>query len=215
VVETSSQIEALDAERTGTRVVFEWCEDRFRHSIYVVLMGEPILLVESVEGDSIEAWPPSPPLQQLHQQPSPTGREMLLLTGMAGKSYWSGSVTTAVDVRCTLMGFDFACRHRLTPDWLGVTYQIADGVHVKQAQPRGAVVFQVGDSLQCTLYPAAIGMSLATENVLTSSVELVGNTIRIAATETPHVTTATTKQWAYEIQLSRPYWMTKSPPIGV
>lgn len=212
VAETPAQIEALDAEGTGMRVMFEWCGDRFRHSIFAVRMGKPKLMVESLEGDSTEAWPSSPPVQQLHLQPNPSGREMLLLTGMAGKSYWSGSITTSSDLRWTRVGLHFACRHRMPPDWLGVTYRIADGVHAEASRQGSGTLLHVGESLTYELYPSAIVTSLATENTLTSSIELSEDIIRVAATVTPPTTTATTKQWAYEWQLTRPSWIAKRLP---
>ena len=201
----TSQIEALDDESTGTRVVFEWCGDRFRHSIFAVRLGEASLLAESLEGDSTDIWPTSPPLQQLHKQPSPTGRDMLLLTGMAGKSHWSGSITTSTDLRWTQLGFAFACRYRNSPEWMGVTYRIADNIHFD----RNLNAFHLNDELQYELYPSAIGTSLATENIVTSTIDVTDRTIRITAKETPHLTTATTNQWAYEIRLTRPYWLVK------
>lgn len=183
-------IEATDAQATGTRIVFEWLEDRYRHAIYCVCLGDAALLAESVEGDTFSPWPRSPPLQQLHKQLRATGGEVLFATGMAGKSHWSGSVATSGrDIK-----FEFACRYRVSPEWLGVTYRVADGVRAEQHHD-ASVIFQVGDSLQ--------PIRIATEDVYPSAIELSANTIRIAANPILHMATATTNRWAYSLQLRK------------
>jgi hypothetical protein len=200
-------IEALDAEATGARVVFEWRDDRYHHAIYGVSLGENLLLAESVEDDCDSSWPPSPPLQQLHKQPGGTGGEVLLGTGMAGKSHWSGSVATSIDQRWTEVTFEFACRHRTTPDWLGVTYRLGPNVHAEQPGDSDSVVLTIGAPLKYSIHAAAVPVSIATEFIPTASILLDDRTLRIAAKPTAHMTTATTNRWAYAVQLTRPYWL--------
>lgn len=195
-------IAALDAQSTGTRVVFEWRDDRYHHAIYGVCLGEAVLLAESVERDAVSPWPPSPPLQQLHKQQRDIGGEVLFATGMAGKSHWSGSVATTVDQRGSEVMFEFACRYRVRPDWLGVTYRVADGIHAEQLHEGDAVLFKVNDSLQYSLSPSPFPIGIATENILASEIELSANTIRIAAIPIPHTTTATTTRWEYSVRLT-------------
>jgi hypothetical protein len=196
-------IEALDTQATGTRIVFEWHRDRYRHTIYGVCLGKAALLAESVEGDTVSPWPPSPPLQQLHQQQRDTGGEVLFATGMAGKSHWSGSVATSTDQRWTEVTFEFACRHRMQPDWLGVTYCLPVNV---QAEPQGdgdAVVLKFSDLLHYHVHAAAMPMSIATDLIATSAISLSGRTLSIAAKQTHYMATATTNRWAYSVQLMR------------
>ncbi|MEX2172270.1 MAG: hypothetical protein WD851_23320 [Pirellulales bacterium] len=184
-------IEALDAQSTGMRIVFEWREDRYHHAIYGVCLGNAVLLAESVEGDSVSPWPPSPPLQQLHKQPRETGGEVLFATGMAGKSHWSGSIATSGRE----IAFEFACRHRVKPDWLGVMYRVVEGIRAEQHGAGAAVTLHMSDS-HYSIY-------LATEDVHPSAIELSANTIRIAANPTPHISTAATTRWAYSVQLTQ------------
>lgn len=202
-------IEALDAEATGTRIVFKWHHDRYFHAIYGVCLGKEVLLAESVEGDAMNLWPSSPPLQQLHKQPRATGGEVLFATGMAGRSHWSGSVTTSIDQRWTEVTFEFACRHRAPPDWLGVTYRLTRDIQTERRDEE-TLVLKPDNSLEYIVRATAIPVSIATEMLLTSSVSLSGRTLRIAAKQTPHMTTAKTNRWAYSVQLTRPYWVARS-----
>ena len=202
-------IEALDAESTGTRVVFKWHHDRYCHAIYGVCLGEEVLLAESVEGDAVGPWPPSPPLQQLHKQPRDTGGDVLFATGMAGKSHWSGSVATSTDQRWTEVTFEFAGRHRTPPDWLGATYRLARDIQTELRDDEETLVLKPDDSLEYLVRATAIPVSIATEMIPTCSVSLSGRTLRIAAKQTPHMTTATTNRWAYSVQLTRPYWVNR------
>ncbi len=53
-------------------------------------------ILESVEGTGQDEWPPSPPLQQIHEQTLPTGNVIWGL-GMSGSSHWSGSFAVEAD----------------------------------------------------------------------------------------------------------------------
>ena len=103
------------------RVDLFWQHDRYSHRIVAVLSGREIPVIESVDGTDKDAWPPSPPLQQLSIEELAPGRQVALLVGMAGKSHWSVSIEPQPEQRGFV--FDVACRSRDVAHWLGSTYR--------------------------------------------------------------------------------------------
>lgn len=190
---SNETLEALDPAGNGLRVAFAWHGDRFHHSIQGMSHGEPMLLAESVEGGADNPWPPSPPLQQLHKQCNDSGGEILLLTGMAGSSHWSGSVTATVGESGPEVTFDLACRHRMKPHWLGVTYRLGEGV---EAEMIGEVVtLKVEKSFTWSIH---VG-----ETVSSTRCTAAGEYLRIglpSIAPVPQSTNARTNRWEYAIR---------------
>jgi len=87
------EIESLNDSGVGVRVRFTWRGDRYGHTISFVRGNEETACVESCEGDSTDDWPPSPPIQEIHEQQNGGGK-ILFLTGMAGTAHWSMTVET-------------------------------------------------------------------------------------------------------------------------
>jgi hypothetical protein len=115
-------IGAVGNDGLGFRVEFRWLGDRYGHLISRFGPGnDPEPLLESIEGVTSDAWPPSPPLQSLTSQRMPNGASAALLVGMAGRSHWSASIE-AVPNSAELI-FDIACRHSDQPSYLGSQYQ--------------------------------------------------------------------------------------------
>lgn len=108
-------------EADGVRVVFFHDGDRVAHRIEVRddAGGGWETALASLEGCADEAWPASPPFQQLHVEGRPTG-PILFLVGMAGKSHWSAAVEAAADRRS--IRFDVAVRVQAQPERLGSVY---------------------------------------------------------------------------------------------
>jgi hypothetical protein len=80
-----------------------------------------IKLMQSVEGDSSDTWPPSGPFQQIVKESVGTGKApVLLAVGMAGKSHWSG--TFEGDAFSEAIAMDFAVRVNQAPGFVGSTY---------------------------------------------------------------------------------------------
>lgn len=104
------------------RVVFERAGDRFGHEIFWSTAGDRHGKLTSLEGSADDAWPKSPPLQSLHMETRPDGKQMVMLVGMAGRSHWS--MTVEADETRNRLVFDVACRVHERPDWLGCTYSI-------------------------------------------------------------------------------------------
>lgn len=74
-------------------------------------------LLESLEGQSGDIWPASPPMQQLLIESRAEAGHVALLVGMAGRSHWSLSVEPLADR--VGFRFDAACRLGGPPDWMG------------------------------------------------------------------------------------------------
>lgn len=106
----------------GWRIVFVRSGDRIEHRVCLADGDHYEPQIASVEGSADEPWPASPPLQQVHFQPCPDGRQAALLVGMAGRSHWSAAVEVSADGRQA--AFEVACRAASPPDWLGSSYRL-------------------------------------------------------------------------------------------
>lgn len=101
------------------RLSFQRRADRYGHCIEVSRNGEFRGVLESHEGTPDDAWPLSPPLQELHWEQR-GDVHVALLVGRAGRSHWSLSVEAAAEA----IVFDAACRVSEPPQWLGSTYRL-------------------------------------------------------------------------------------------
>lgn len=107
----------LKHPQLDTCVRFDWSADRFDHAID----HNEQSLVTVIEGQDA-AWPASPPIQQLSVE-SIDDRDVALGVGCAGTSHWSLSVEPVDDG----FRFDWACRSKETPKFLGTTYRLSAG----------------------------------------------------------------------------------------
>lgn len=114
-------------------VHFRWTDDRFDHSICFDQAE-----IECRPGSSKDAWPDSPPIQQLSIE-SIEGRNVALGVGCAGTSHWSLSVEPTSDG----FRFDWACRAKETPGSLGTAY--ANHTSVRWEAEAGSAVCQETD----------------------------------------------------------------------
>ncbi len=69
---------------------FAQAEDRWHHRFVVIVNDEATEFMSSVEGNSEEDWPASPPIQEASLHELPDGNAVLCV-GMAGKSHWSAA----------------------------------------------------------------------------------------------------------------------------
>jgi hypothetical protein len=112
-------MQTLDKQLTAE---FLWKNDRYVHRITDHAGGE----LTSVEGTPEQAWPASPPIQQLSLE-SINGEPVLLGVGAAGTGHWSISVTSVRDGDNDALKFELACRSREVPDQLASTYERVAG----------------------------------------------------------------------------------------
>ncbi len=116
----AESLEMCVTESIRLRTDFVWRGDRYAHAVTLINPQGEHLLLESVEGDPQDPWPPSPAFQQLSMQGDGAQR-VAFLVGMAGKSHWSMSVEVASDQRSIV--FDVACRIHLAADRLCSSYR--------------------------------------------------------------------------------------------
>ena len=115
---------SVTLEAGGLRVEFIRQADRYRHEI-VASAGERVRpWLASLEGTADEAWPASPPWQEVHLERREEHMQVALLVGRAGRSHWSMSVE-ADRLKVTLT-FDIACRCSAPNGWLGSSYKLAE-----------------------------------------------------------------------------------------
>lgn len=96
-----------------------------RYAFQVEVAAEPLFF--GIDGSDLDAWPASPPLQQLHIQDLPTGPAALAV-GAAGTTHWSASFAVR---RPGVVWCEYAARvargWEPQRDWLGSRFRIAPG----------------------------------------------------------------------------------------
>jgi hypothetical protein len=187
----------LTGSRDGRRlrIDFERKIDRYQQALWLIAGEREVCVVTTVEGTGQQAWPPSPPLQQLHQHQTPAGNLAVLGVGMAGTSHWSLAVEAGADQPSLCC--DVACRVKEVPDDLAVTWELGENVAVNTdsellvelSTPLGRVRISVGEEDE---FAAAIGVN--------KRLELPGGQIRLSPQRT-NAAPPTTFRWRYRIEL--------------
>jgi len=136
------QLQAVDVDGKGLRIVFRHQGDRYGHEIFWTDGDREVGVLRSCEGTSDQRWPLSPPWQSLELDGGSMGRPTAFLLGMAGNSHWSMSVQVETARRRAV--FDVACRLRQPPDFLGTSYEVIGDCELVPYQ-RGALV-SLGES---------------------------------------------------------------------
>jgi hypothetical protein len=101
-------------------VRFDRRGDRIEHSVWI--SGIDVPLLTSVEGSSDDAWPSSPPFQELTLEER-SGRSIGLLVGRAGASHWSACIEPTAE--WDAISLDIACRIQQPPAWLGCRFRVS------------------------------------------------------------------------------------------
>ncbi|NOY29621.1 MAG: hypothetical protein GXP28_05425 [Planctomycetes bacterium] len=110
----------------GIQIEFYWTGDRFAHTIlgtHDTHGGQPVPLLESIEGSPEDHFPASPPLVDLHQQD-----ETIFLTGATTAGHWSMSIESEESGFL----FDTACRVKSLPGSFTSSYRFAKSVQASQ-----------------------------------------------------------------------------------
>ena len=123
-------------ETDDVRVEHVRSNDRFAHRILIRCEDRWLPVLESVEGTAADAWPQSPPWQQIVQESvGPNGQDVLLGVGLSGNGHWSiaidrkyvtGSESSTLQSQRGLH-FDIACKISKGADFLGSTWQCCEG----------------------------------------------------------------------------------------
>jgi hypothetical protein len=101
------------------RAAFAECDGRIVGSVFLEHDAQSVEVLREILAGG-EAWPLSPPWQELHVHAAESGERALMLVGRAGTSHWS--MTVSADDALRGIVFDVACRVRSQPDFLGSTY---------------------------------------------------------------------------------------------
>ncbi len=126
-------------------VEFVWNGDRFSQQFRL----DRVVVGSSIEGDSHQSWPISPPIQQLSLEVI-NGQSMVLGVGGAGRSHWSISASPCRQDPAAIR-FDLACRCKEAAEFLGSSYRIAPALTLSvidgQLQKKGDVsIVEASDS---------------------------------------------------------------------
>lgn len=139
----AAALTAMAGNGKGLRVRFLRDGDRYKHVVDAIVNDEVTPFLASVEGDHVQTWPPSPPLQELQVRELESGEQVIMLTGVGGHSHWSASVevsegiqldspTSGFGTRFALgtsvrapkyLLFDVACRAKEANGFIGSTYR--------------------------------------------------------------------------------------------
>lgn len=123
---------SLTTAKQQLTVEFYWERDRYVHRV-TNAAGEQLV---SVDGTPNDAWPASPPIQQLSLE-AIDGQAVLLGVGAAGSGHWSISVTSVSDGDDEAFKFELACRSRDQPVRLASTYRYQPAPHGSDATTLG------------------------------------------------------------------------------
>ncbi len=130
----------LASSDTSLSVEFWWSGDRFAHRL---VDGHSGVMV-SIEGEPTECWPTSAPIQQLSLESLHVGNA-LMGVGSAGVSHYSVSVHWEDSNQSSLI-FDFACRCKTKPAFLGSTYRANERFHIEPMA--GSIIAGSEDEIQ-------------------------------------------------------------------
>lgn len=109
----------------GLSIALARVGDRYRHAVSIGAGDSTRVILQSLEGADQEAWPSSPPFQELHLERPRNAFETALVVGRAGRGHWSASIEA--DGGQETITFDVACRCSGAIDWLGSRYHCLAG----------------------------------------------------------------------------------------
>ena len=144
--EQSGEPYELDGGSLGC-LRFRWESDRYFHQFDFSALAGNECVIQSVESDNEQAWPVSPPLQQIHQQSFADGRDVIFGIGMAGRGHWSASFTLVPELKSWIV--ELACRSSSRPEALSSTYDFQTAEHlVERSEETGDIVLAAGKSVR-------------------------------------------------------------------
>ncbi len=172
----------LSGESLGD-LFFSWNGDRYHHKW---AFPDSACHIESIESDSSQMWPVSPPLQQIHQQSFGDGREVVFGVGMSGRGHWSVSFTLVPELKSWIV--ELACRSPVEPEQLMSSYALGgqwtvDSADQIRCQEPGTIV-----SLEAIAPSCQAQMSDSEADLIRfSPVQIAGN--------------SSTTQWAFRVRV--------------
>lgn len=163
--------------------------DRWSHQVVIGDGPQETLLLSSLEGDSQQVWPPSPPLQDLDRHELPDGAAVLAV-GMAGTSHWSASFSiqrnahppeqsgTVIPPANWIVLVELACFCKGLPP-----QSARDLVSSYQIEPGVVVADDENGSIRLTLNASSFCLAPLSGEGWTSRLECVSSQLTISAGE--------------------------------
>lgn len=180
-------------------------QDRFAHQLIIRSHDKPKarVLLSSLEGDSQQDWPASPPLQEIHLQEI-DGRNVVMGVGMAGSAHWSIACESQTNDSSPKFVFDLACRVSEQPVWLGSSYQFP-GETASIASVDDYLSVEVGSGFILCVVALSIENEQAPRLAVSDSGEL---TIAASARGQEHEehspsSPARTIRWQYQLEIRK------------
>jgi hypothetical protein len=152
------------------RLHFEKQGDRYAQIIEVSDAQGWSPIAQSVEGSADQAWPASPPWQEIITEQRGTDQQIIFTVGKAGTAHWSGSFSTlpAGGIRC-----EIACRTGRVPHFVGTTYRSLLKDLPEQLQIRTAPETKlVREPREFTLKPVSVPLLFPATLVWNYTIEL-------------------------------------------
>jgi hypothetical protein len=161
-------------------------QDRMLHRLWV----DGFVVFQSLEGTADDAWPVSPPFQELVSEPLAAGKRPVLLgVGKAGRAHWSAAIEG--DAMEEAMAFDIACRTPNVPERLLSSYQASNDWKIESLREQ-AIIFRRRNS-----------PSIVLEVIGTSKIDRMDNRFSIhASIDSQPVRIGHTYRWRYVVRTS-------------
>ncbi len=186
----NARSQSITSNNGSLRVNFAWSTDRFAHTIeWRDEADNWQVVLKSLEGTPDNAWPPSPPFQEVEPHVGGSGLTCLLAVGLAGTSHWSASIEEILQVgqpsNESKIRFDVACRLKGAATTLESTYTVSDLLQVDSSEP--------------LTYITPNGRRLRLDS--TCDVEAGSSTIAFRPQPSP-TTEPTTVRWMYDLLIT-------------
>jgi hypothetical protein len=188
-------------EADGVRVEHVRSNDRFGHRILIRYGDRWQPVLESVEGTAADAWPQSPPWQQIVQESvGPNGEDVLLGVGLSGNGHWSIAIdkkhlNVSEDSESQSqfgLHFDIACKVSKGADFLGSTWRCCEDWAI-ESWTKGQVI------VRNTFSADSIALQMdANHGVFRYSESPPNGVLVLASSDSPAL--AKTHRWAFVVR---------------
>jgi hypothetical protein len=165
-------------------VQFQPFGDRLSHTIGMHNGNKMTSILESIEGSSADAWPVSPPMQQMVSES--VGNEnapVLFGVGLSGNGHWSMAIDTRED---RWLNLDIACKNSKSATRLGSEYRVGPEVECWQEE----------DSLKLVCNDSVIAVVM---RVVLGEMHWDALERRIVLRPSSSIATAQTHRWCFRL----------------
>lgn len=130
--------------------------DRWQHCVLIWQDGLYTPLLESLEGDPSDSFPPSPAFQELMLEKKSDGCQEVQLFGRAGKNLYAAAIR--VDMEAGEIAFDVSVRMRgdQSPQSMASSYRLGEDFDAASTGLNEAVGFTGTDPLEFVLQSTSV-----------------------------------------------------------